>query len=87
MAEALGMVHKAEGTTSRVMVASRPKVSFWPDGSTSLVNYGWLFVLYHMAKRSQCSISVEKEGYYLQINCEKIRHLHNFSKKKEILVL
>jgi hypothetical protein len=28
-----------------VMVASRPKVSFWPDGSTSHGNYGWLFVL------------------------------------------
>jgi hypothetical protein len=28
-----------------VMVASRPKASFWPDGSgTSPGNYGWLFV-------------------------------------------
>jgi hypothetical protein len=26
-------------TTSRVMVASRPKVSFWPDDSTSPGNY------------------------------------------------
>jgi hypothetical protein len=25
-----------------VMVANRPKVSFWPDGSTSPENYGWL---------------------------------------------
>jgi hypothetical protein len=31
-------------TTSCVMVASGPKVSFWPDDSTSLGNYGWLFV-------------------------------------------
>jgi hypothetical protein len=31
-------------TTSRVMVASRPKVSLWPEGSTSPGNYGWLFV-------------------------------------------
>jgi hypothetical protein len=28
-----------KGTTSRVMVASRPKVSFLPDGSTSPLNY------------------------------------------------
>jgi hypothetical protein len=28
-----------------VIVASRPKVSFWPDGSTSPRNYGWLFVI------------------------------------------
>jgi hypothetical protein len=30
-----------KGTTSRVMVASRPKVSFWPDGSTNPRNYGY----------------------------------------------
>jgi hypothetical protein len=29
-----------KGTTSRVMVASRPKVSFGPDGTTSTGNYG-----------------------------------------------
>jgi hypothetical protein len=29
-----------EGTVSRVMVASRSKVSFWPDISTSSRNYG-----------------------------------------------
>jgi hypothetical protein len=29
-----------KGTTSRMMVASRPKVGFWPDGSTSPRNYG-----------------------------------------------
>jgi hypothetical protein len=29
-----------KGTTSRVMVATMPKVSFWPDRSTSLRNYG-----------------------------------------------
>jgi hypothetical protein len=28
-----------KGTTSRVMMAGRPKVSFWPDGSTSCGNY------------------------------------------------
>jgi hypothetical protein len=26
------------------MVTSRPKVSFWQDGSTRPGNYGWLFV-------------------------------------------
>jgi hypothetical protein len=31
-----------KGTTLRVMVASRSKVSFWPNGSTSPGNYGWL---------------------------------------------
>jgi hypothetical protein len=30
-----------KGTTLRVMVASRPKVSFWPGGSTSPGNYGY----------------------------------------------
>jgi hypothetical protein len=30
-----------KGTAWRVMVASRPKVSFWPDGSTSPGNYRW----------------------------------------------
>jgi hypothetical protein len=34
-----------KGTISRVIVARRPKVSFWPDGSTSPGNYGWLFVI------------------------------------------
>jgi hypothetical protein len=41
------MCKRAEGTTSRVMVASRPKLSFWPDGSTSPGNYGWLSVAVH----------------------------------------
>jgi hypothetical protein len=40
MEEALGTVHKRGKTTLRVMVASRPKVIFWPDGSTSPGNYG-----------------------------------------------
>jgi hypothetical protein len=37
-----------KGTTSRMMVASRFKVSFWLDGS-SLGNYGYDFLtlLYH----------------------------------------
>jgi hypothetical protein len=33
-----------KGTTSKVMAASRPKISFWPDRNTSPGNYGWLFV-------------------------------------------
>jgi hypothetical protein len=33
-----------KGTTLKVKVASRPKVNFWPDGSTSPGNYGWVFV-------------------------------------------
>jgi hypothetical protein len=32
--------HLQNGTTSRVMVASRPKVSFRQDGSISPGNYG-----------------------------------------------
>jgi hypothetical protein len=32
-----------KGITSRVMLTSRPKVRFWPDGSTSPWNYEWLF--------------------------------------------
>jgi hypothetical protein len=30
------------GNTSRVMVASRPKVRFWPEESASPGNYGWI---------------------------------------------
>jgi hypothetical protein len=30
-----------QGTTSRVMVASRQKVSFWPGNTTSPGNYGY----------------------------------------------
>jgi hypothetical protein len=33
-----------KGTTSRAMVASRPKVSFRPDDINSSGNYGWLCV-------------------------------------------
>jgi hypothetical protein len=29
------------GTTSKVMMTSRPKLSFWPDGSPSHGNYRW----------------------------------------------
>jgi hypothetical protein len=35
-----------KGTTSKVMVASRLKVSFWPDGSTTAVNYGYMWYLH-----------------------------------------
>jgi hypothetical protein len=43
MTEALEMVraYARKGTTSRVMVASRPKFNFWPDGSTSPGTYGY----------------------------------------------
>jgi hypothetical protein len=33
-----------KGTTSMVIVASRPKDSFWPGCSTSPGNYTWLLV-------------------------------------------
>jgi hypothetical protein len=36
--------YERKWTISSVMVVSRLKVSFWPDGSTSPGNYGWLFV-------------------------------------------
>jgi hypothetical protein len=41
-ADVLGTVHKRgrKGTTLRVIVASKHKASFWPDGSTSPGNYG-----------------------------------------------
>jgi hypothetical protein len=32
--------HVLKDTTSMLMVASRPKVSFWSDGSTNIRNYG-----------------------------------------------
>jgi hypothetical protein len=32
-----------KSSTASVMIASRPKVSFWPDGSTSPGNYGYHF--------------------------------------------
>jgi hypothetical protein len=45
MAEALGTVHTREkGTTSMVIVASRPKIILSPNGSTIPGKYGWLFV-------------------------------------------
>jgi hypothetical protein len=37
-----GGAYTQNGLTSRVMVACRPKVSFWPYGSTSPRNYGWM---------------------------------------------
>jgi hypothetical protein len=36
----LGTVQMRKGTTSKVMMASRPKISVLPDGSTSAANYG-----------------------------------------------
>jgi hypothetical protein len=49
LSEALG-AYTCKWTTSSVMVTSGPKVSFWPDGSTSPGNYGWLFVLQYIAR-------------------------------------
>jgi hypothetical protein len=34
-------VYMWKGTTLRLMVVSRPKVSFWPDCSTCPRNYGY----------------------------------------------
>jgi hypothetical protein len=34
-----------KGTTSRVMVASRPRVRFWTDGGTSPRSYGYPLIL------------------------------------------
>jgi hypothetical protein len=45
-----------KGTTSRVIVASRNKVNFWPDGITSPGNYGSLFVLIHLSKQLTSSM-------------------------------
>jgi hypothetical protein len=39
-----------KGTTLRMMVVSRPKVSFSPDGRTSPRNYGWLFAYYRLVE-------------------------------------
>jgi hypothetical protein len=39
-----------KGATSRVKVVNRPKVSFWPEGSTSPTNYGWLFAFPYFLK-------------------------------------
>jgi hypothetical protein len=36
-----------KGTTFRVLVASRPKVSFWPDGSTSPWNYEYHLIFHN----------------------------------------
>jgi hypothetical protein len=54
MTEALGTVQKR--TTWKMMMASRPKFSFWPDGSTSPGYFGWLFHLVDMRqmKRGTC---------------------------------
>jgi hypothetical protein len=47
-----------KGTTTRVIVTNMPKVSFWPDGSTSPWNYGWFFI---SIKRSEM---VESKGFW-----------------------
>jgi hypothetical protein len=39
-----GLVHTQKGTTSRMIVGSWPRVSFWRDSSANLENYGCLFV-------------------------------------------
>jgi hypothetical protein len=43
-----------KGTTSRVMVTSRPKLSFLADGSTSHGNYGWFFEQYQSLGGTCC---------------------------------
>jgi hypothetical protein len=49
-----------KGTTSRMMVASRPKVNIWPDGSTSLRNYEWLFVCLYVRPRLRTPEQVKR---------------------------
>jgi hypothetical protein len=45
MAEVLGMVHTCgRGLLQEWWWPVNPKLVFWPDGSTSLRNYGWLFM-------------------------------------------
>jgi hypothetical protein len=45
--------YERKGTTSRAIVANRPQVNFWPDGSTSPGNYGLLFVVIARKKHVQ----------------------------------
>jgi hypothetical protein len=42
--------HAQTGTTLRVMVANRRKISFLLEGGTSPWNYGWLFVFSQFSK-------------------------------------
>jgi hypothetical protein len=42
---------------TRMMVVSRPKVGFWPDGNTSPGSYGWFFVSrVHPNKEAECNL-------------------------------
>jgi hypothetical protein len=51
-----------KGTTSSVIVASRPKVIFWPDSSASPGNYRWPFTWYSAylsaSPMGQCKFAV-----------------------------
>jgi hypothetical protein len=57
--------HAQKGTTSRVMVASRPKISLWQDGSTSQRNYGLFFVW--------TVFSLFHKRHLMMLCCPKIR--------------
>jgi hypothetical protein len=41
------LVYARKRSTKKAVVASRPKISFWPDCSTSPEYYGWLFVCWN----------------------------------------
>jgi hypothetical protein len=59
--------YSRKGTTSRVMVASRSKVTVLPHGSTSHENSGWFFVWFKNNKNfhepKQTSIMPKYYGY------------------------
>jgi hypothetical protein len=55
-----------KGPTSRAMVASRSKVRFWPDGSTSPGNYGCLGV-WNLVLHTNVT-SVKYHMYHTQIH-------------------
>jgi hypothetical protein len=58
-AENVAYVRK--GINSRMLVASSPKVSSRPDGSTSPRNDGWIFVVLVMTNSSErliCNVSI-----------------------------
>jgi hypothetical protein len=46
------------GITSRMKLASRPKVNFWPNGSTSARYYGWIFTCCCLLRRMKVNIGL-----------------------------
>jgi hypothetical protein len=60
-----GKGREGKVTTSRVMVASRLKVSFWPEGNTSPRNYGWLFVTWIAMHYSRSDVLMNEHGMLL----------------------